>query len=72
MGLLGKLTDVGVGAEWHSQPGRGRFNLEADLLARPEAEGYSPPLSCCFPSGESCAMGRTAPEPSCTCTSTCP
>ena len=35
MHLLGKLTDVDIGAEWHSQPGRGRFNLEADLRGPP-------------------------------------
>ena len=32
MDLIGKLTDVDADAGWHSQPGRGRFNLEADLL----------------------------------------
>lgn len=35
MSLIGKLTNVDAGAEWHSQPGRGRFNLEADLLGPP-------------------------------------
>ena len=33
--LIGKLVGVDVAAEWHSQPGRGRFNLEADLLGPP-------------------------------------
>ena len=29
--LIALLTDIGAEAEWHSQPGRRRFNLEADL-----------------------------------------
>ena len=32
MELIATLTDVDADAAWHSQPGRGRFNLEADLL----------------------------------------
>jgi hypothetical protein len=36
MDLIGRLTDFGADAAWHSQPGRGRFNLEADLLASPD------------------------------------
>lgn len=35
MGLVGKLTGIDVGAKWHSQPGHGRFTLEADLLGPP-------------------------------------
>jgi hypothetical protein len=35
MGLIGKLIGVDVAAAWHSQPGRGRFNLEADLVGLP-------------------------------------
>ena len=37
MDLIGELTDVDADAGWHSQPGRGRFNLEADLLASPDS-----------------------------------
>jgi hypothetical protein len=33
MRMIGKLTDVGTDSSWHSQPGLGRFNLEADLLS---------------------------------------
>ena len=38
MNLLVKLTDIDVGAEWRSQPGRGRSSLEADLLS-PDGSG---------------------------------
>jgi WD domain, G-beta repeat len=33
MGLISKLTDAGPDASWHSRPGWGRFNLEADLVS---------------------------------------
>ncbi len=34
MELISRLTKVGPDVGWHSQPGHGRFSLEADLLAR--------------------------------------
>jgi hypothetical protein len=42
MGLIGRLTSVDADADWHSLPGNGRFNLEADLLGR---DGGEQPLA---------------------------
>jgi hypothetical protein len=41
-GLISKLTDVDAKASWYSQPGNGRFNLEADLIGQ---EGNGRPLA---------------------------
>jgi hypothetical protein len=42
MRLIGRLTSVDADADWHSLPGHGRFNLEADLLGR---DGGEQPLA---------------------------
>jgi hypothetical protein len=43
--LISKLTGDAADVSWHSQPGQGRFNLEADLLGRGES---TVPLASAF------------------------
>jgi len=59
MRLIGRLTSVDADADWHSLPGHGRFNLEADLLGRDGVSNPSPLLNCSSQNRASCATDLT-------------
>ena len=71
MGLIGKLTGIDAAAEWHSRPGRGRFNLEADLLGPPGSGRVFASALLLLPERGIMRYGKMALERSCTCMLTC-